>query len=216
MDKHQAISDLLKSDAANRDNGGFWNSPVTKINKETKELLEVLLNESRLTLLQKQHIRTSIKNGEHHLPINLPKRKTGKSATFHLKSASSPDSFAKGLRSRQSIISSGCYARAHYQTDNYLQKDSSVEKERLQNLLIYDQETAPENVNDVEILFNKSTETPQDAIAQLEIEIEERQKFLEDMKRLGKDKKYKSIILTEISQRKRQIAALNFNSSTQK
>jgi len=80
--------------------------------------------------------------------------------------------------------------------------NSTVEKERLQNVMTFGSDKAPD-------ISTKFPSRSQDELEEgMEVdrfdevmrEIEERQKFLDDMAALGQDKSHRSRIMTEISQ----------------
>ena len=80
--------------------------------------------------------------------------------------------------------------------------NSTVEKERLQNVMTFGSDKAP----DVSQKFpSRSQEEPEeemevDRFDEVVREIDDRQKFLDEMTALGQDKPHRSRIMTEISQ----------------
>ncbi|XP_014666460.1 PREDICTED: UPF0193 protein EVG1-like isoform X2 [Priapulus caudatus] len=82
---------------------------------------------------------------------------------------------------------------------------SAKEKERLQNLMTYGQDSIPQSAP-------KPVIEPQlgnDRFEELEEEIKERREFLEDMQHLGQRSKYSAAINAEISMKIREMEVLD-------
>ncbi|NXU52766.1 EVG1 protein, partial [Turnix velox] len=88
-------------------------------------------------------------------------------------------------------------------------RDLEKEKQRLQNILAMRKDMAESNVKKM-LVQTKEEETPEpDRFEELVKEVQERKEFLEEMEALGQGKKYRSIVLTEISQKMREMEIID-------
>ncbi|XP_075230411.1 UPF0193 protein EVG1 homolog [Lycorma delicatula] len=184
---------------------GLYHSGKTEYSKETQKLVKQLLDESKLSIVQKAAIGKLVKNGD-PLP-DMVIRSDRKVKNIPLKQKLK--SFVK--RSQFSIIQSGAYEREKYKPVNN-KAPSNLEKARLQSLMAYGIDI-PINNDDVvrtkKCLDENEEMTTQEIYDGLVSEIEERAQFLEDMKELGEGKKYNLIIKNEIAQKLQQLEMLD-------
>ncbi|KAA8594571.1 hypothetical protein FQN60_011706 [Etheostoma spectabile] len=171
-----------------RDGRGLWNNPrATQYSKKTQDLLRLMMQESKLTNLQRKQINECLKSNksvQKRLP-GIPRR-----------------------RSAESCRSGNSYVREKFHPGPI--RDSEKEKRRLQNILATGKEeptvAAFQNVG---ACRNLEAAEQKDEYQEVLDEIEERRQFLADMTSLGLEKQYINIITTEISQRIRQLQVLD-------
>ncbi|NXY76730.1 EVG1 protein, partial [Glareola pratincola] len=88
-------------------------------------------------------------------------------------------------------------------------RDLEKEKRRLQNILATGKDVVECNVKQTPVQ-TKEEEIPEpDRFEELVNEVQERKEFLAEMEALGQGKKYQSIILTEISQKMREMEIID-------
>ncbi|XP_072021351.1 UPF0193 protein EVG1 homolog [Amphiura filiformis] len=113
-----------------------------------------------------------------------------------------------GLKGREAIAETGAYERPQYIPGP--RKNLDKEKQRLANYMAYGEDIPPITEQRKQEILRIQTPPPEtDRFDELEAEIRERSEFLEDMRRLGKDKQYKAIISTEISQKVREMEIID-------
>ncbi|XP_014819435.1 PREDICTED: UPF0193 protein EVG1 isoform X2 [Calidris pugnax] len=88
-------------------------------------------------------------------------------------------------------------------------RDLEKEKQRLQNILATGKDVVECNVKQT-LVQTKEEEIPEpDRFEELVNEVQERKEFLAEMEALGQGKKYQSIVLTEISQKMREMELID-------
>ncbi|NXJ88086.1 EVG1 protein, partial [Corythaixoides concolor] len=88
-------------------------------------------------------------------------------------------------------------------------RDLEKEKQRLQNILAKGKDVVEHKVKQT-LVQTKEEEIPEpDRFEELVNEVQERREFLAEMEALGQGKKYRSIILTEISQKMREMEIID-------
>ncbi|XP_028454806.1 UPF0193 protein EVG1 [Perca flavescens] len=192
-----------------RDGRGLWNNPrATQYSKETQDLLRLMMQESKLTNLQRKQINECLKNGaalpltsESTSPASAPQPKTSKSVQKRL--PGNPQ-----RRSAESCRSGNSYVREKFHPGPI--RDSEKEKRRLQNILATGkEEPTVAAFQNVRACRNLEVAEQKDEYQEVLDEIEERRQFLADMTSLGLEKQYINIITTEISQRIRELQVLD-------
>ncbi|XP_040001285.1 UPF0193 protein EVG1 isoform X2 [Xiphias gladius] len=167
-----------------------------------------MMQESRLTTLQRKQINKCLMNGA-ALPsvpdptssVSPPQPKASKSVQKHL--PSKPQ-----RRSAESCRSGNSYVREKFRPTPT--RDLEKEKRRLQNILATGREeptaASPQNVS---TSWSREVMEERDHYQEVLDEIEERRQFLADMASLGQEKQYVNIINTEISQKIRELEVLD-------
>ncbi|XP_039669548.1 UPF0193 protein EVG1 isoform X2 [Perca fluviatilis] len=192
-----------------RDGRGLWNNPgATQYSKETQDLLRLMMQESKLTNLQRKKINECLKNGaalpltsESTSPASAPQPKSSKSVQKRL--PGNPQ-----RRSAESCRSGNSYVREKFRPGPI--RDSEKEKRRLQNILATGkEEPTVAAFQNVRACRNLEVAEQKDEYQEVLDEIEERRQFLADMTSLGLEKQYINIITTEISQRIRELQVLD-------
>ncbi|OAF71631.1 hypothetical protein A3Q56_00605 [Intoshia linei] len=190
-------------------NGGFWNPGKSHTD---------LINESKLTMFQRRQINDVIKDGQIlSLRCNPHSSKYNQDIVLK-KSKIEKNNYIPKLRKKQDIIDGGLYEREKYiPRCNKIPLDEN-EKKRYINLLVYGKNVKKKNI-EAQIKFKKrllneklkSMENFDNDFRfnELNKEINERENFLQEMKMMGKEMKYKNQINFEISQRLREMELLD-------
>ncbi|XP_037102971.1 UPF0193 protein EVG1 [Syngnathus acus] len=188
--------------------GGQWKpTRDSKYSKQTQDLLTSMMQEFTLSNRQRKKIIDCLKDGS-ALPLT-----TEPSSSASCLQPKASQCYPKRLpvrplrRSAVSCRSGNNYVREKFCPAPTI--DLEKEKRRLQNILATGQEqeeTASHNV-----AANRKPEVVEEKDRYQEVldEIQERRQFLADMSSLGQDKQYSHIINTEISQKIRELEALN-------
>ncbi|XP_041474302.1 UPF0193 protein EVG1 homolog [Lytechinus variegatus] len=198
--------------AKQQSKSGMWNTQTPSYSKETQELLKVMMKESKLNNFQTRQLQKTMQDGA-SLPLSCNPTTSAKPAqpVPHQKPSArvSPMAHGKGVRSKEVIEESGAYERPKYPGGG-VTKSLDKEKERLANYMAYGEDIPPiTEERKREVLKTPEPEPIIDRFADLEAEIQERVEFLEDMRKLGKEKHYKTIINTEISQKIREMEVID-------
>ncbi|XP_033630567.1 UPF0193 protein EVG1 homolog [Asterias rubens] len=191
--------------------GGMMNSQTPQLSGETQQLLKVMMQESKLNSFQQKQLQKAMKEGG-PLPMRChPSTSKIAAAPAPPKPKShrvDPKCHNGGLRMKEDIEQSGAYERQQYRPSP--QKSMAKEKSKLQNIMTYGEDQKPmTEERRRQILRIPTPEPEKDRFDELEAEIKDRAEFLEDMTRLGKDKEYKTIIATEISQKLREMEVID-------
>lgn len=192
---------------------GFWHSPgITQYGQETKELLKVMMEESKLTNFQKRHLTDCMKRG-----VSLPTRcnPTSSKDPQFAEPASSPPKpcLSVSLLARPHLRPAEiCRAGDAYSREKFkprATRDLEREKERLQNILATGKDMV-EHKSQQKPVPTEEKEIPEpDRFEELVNEIQERKEFLAEMETLGQGKQYRGIVLTEISQKLREMEIID-------
>lgn len=190
---------------------GMFNLPKVAFSKQTQDLLKVMMAESKLTNFQQRQLKSTLQNG-HSLPLecnptsSVPGRVSKPAARkrrFH-----SPAK--QGLRTKDTINK---LTEISHDDDDYRPRpigyNSTKEKERLQNVMAFGKDLEPPSSSTVHQPQREEEEEEIDRFEEVMGEIEERRQFLEDMAALGQDKPHRNRILTEISQRIRELEVID-------
>ncbi|KAL5473859.1 hypothetical protein EMCRGX_G028422 [Ephydatia muelleri] len=185
--------------------GGLFSTPKATFSNETHQLLRVMMQESKLTNFQQRHLTEKLKNGD-SLPLKCSpsSSKTGATCTKSRVARARPPR-ASGLRQKATIDKMVSPKEVYRPAPSRF--DSTKEKKRLQNIMAYGRELGelvparPAHLDQEESEVDRFHEVLQ--------EIEERKTFLAEMEALGKDKEYRAKIMTEISQRVRELEVID-------
>ncbi|XP_034043942.1 UPF0193 protein EVG1 [Thalassophryne amazonica] len=182
---------------------GLWNCPPgTEYSKETHDMLRLMMQESKVSLLHRRRINDCLKKGE-PLPCgptvsaHPPQARPKNPAPRHLPSRPQ-------RRSAESCRSGNSYCREQFQPRPT--RDLEEEKRRLQQIFAGEGlASASPNAPD-----DKTPEVAEEKDRYQEVlgEIEDRRQFLADMAALGQEKKYTNLINTEILQKIRELEEL--------
>ncbi|XP_033018954.1 UPF0193 protein EVG1 isoform X1 [Lacerta agilis] len=190
---------------------GFWHVPiVTEYSQETQKLLKVMMQESKLTSFQQRHLTNCIKRGD-----SLPDK-------CYPTSSKEPE-LPKPVSPPKVFLSISPYGRPHLRPaamcragDAYTRekfrpqatRDLEKEKERLQNIFATGKDKVEKKPKKEPVKVEEKVPEP-DRFEELVNEVQDRKRFLEEMEALGQDKFYRGIILTEISQKVREMEIID-------
>lgn len=191
---------------------GFWHTPiVTKYSQGTQELLKVMMEESKLTMFQQRHLIDCMKRGD-PLPTHCSPTSSIQQPE---QQKNSPPSKAFQFISRVGRPhlrpAKVCQAGDSYVRDKFRPRptrDLEKEKERLQNIFAKGKEKVGGKPQKKEIKLEEEVSEP-DRFEELIKEVRDRQTFLAEMEALGQSKLYQGIILTEISQKLREMELID-------
>jgi len=191
--------------------GMFGSSKPQPLSKETKELMKVMMEESKLTNFQRRKLNESV-NDNKSFPITLPPTSTIKAK--HVVQAVAPKSQTMrgkklvAIRTKEAIQESGAYDRDKFKPKPT--KSLEKEKDRLSNIMAFGEEVEPPNKVDVLQKYQKKLEEkPQvDRFDEILEEIEERKSFLRLMESSGQHQ-YRALISTQISQLIREMEIID-------
>ncbi|KAF7711223.1 hypothetical protein HF521_000234 [Silurus meridionalis] len=187
-------------------NKGLWDCPRFKYSKETQELLQVMMQESRLTTFQQRHINNQLKTGG-TLPVTCHPTSSTTPVQPELRISKGPVlSFRSQKRRAEQCSAGDNYTRERFRPS--ATRDLEKEKRRLQNIFATGQEETPPLPSRTRPA-NRTEDTETDRFQEILNEIEERRQFLEDMNALGKGNQYHHIINSEISQKIRELEVID-------
>ncbi|XP_055676746.1 UPF0193 protein EVG1 homolog [Lutzomyia longipalpis] len=192
--------------------GGVFHPPKVKnYSKETQNLIKVLMDEAKLTMLQRKNINTYLRTGE---PLPVPKEEQRPISIF-----GDPDQDAKAIierarcarkRSLEIIKASGAFEKSRYIPKYPWKVPSETAKRRLQEVmsgLKYFPEPDAQAYK-----YRHRRKSPEieerDQICELLCEIHERAEWLAEMEALGEGKKHRDVIHNQIAEKLRQIKIL--------
>ncbi|XP_064368759.1 UPF0193 protein EVG1 isoform X1 [Dromaius novaehollandiae] len=191
----------------------FWHPPGTaQYSRETQELLKAMMDESKLTSFQRRHLMDCVKRGD-TLPLQC--NPTSSKDPQPAKSAVSPPKLClpgrlptkPHLRPAKICQAGDAYTREKFKPQ--ARRDLEREKQRLQNILATGKDVVEHEVKQT-LVQTKEEETPEiDRFEELVNEVQERKEFLAEMEALGHGKKYRGIVLTEISQKLREMEIID-------
>ncbi|XP_049575349.1 UPF0193 protein EVG1 isoform X1 [Syngnathus scovelli] len=170
-------------------------------------LCTAMMQEFTLSNRQRKKITDCLKDGS---ALPLTTEPSSSASCLQPKASQCYPKLLPGRPLRRSAVS--CRSGNNYVREKFSPaptRDLEKEKRRLQNILATGQEqeeTASHNV-----AANRKPEVVEEKDRYREVldEIQERRQFLADMASLGQDKQYSHIINTEISQKIRELEALN-------
>ncbi|XP_043282500.1 UPF0193 protein EVG1 homolog isoform X1 [Venturia canescens] len=197
--------------------GAFHNPPRAKYSEETRDLIKLLMEESKLSMMQRKSIQRAVDRGD-SLPPPAPS-----SSSFPSRSRQrTPDPKESTQvtfpcywkkRSQNTIANSGAYDREQYRRTSPL-PDKERQKRHLACIMAYGRDMPPTS-RGPKIVHEKQNEaaadTSNDPLDHLIRGIRERIEFLSDMENLGQGKKYRPTIHQEIAQKIRAIESIDSN-----
>ncbi|XP_076632791.1 UPF0193 protein EVG1 [Colletes latitarsis] len=188
--------------------GAFHNPPRAKYSEETKSLIKLLMEESKVSMMQRKSIQEAIDRGD-SLPLPM-ERSSGKLNKHDCEYQVMMPTVWK-RRTKDMIVKSGAYEREQYRrTFPLLNKEK--QKHHLACIMAYGKDM-PETPHGPKVLHKVKREShlPDniDPVDDLVRGIQERMEFLSDMKCLGMEKKYRPIIQQEIAHKLRLLESLD-------
>ncbi|RNA12546.1 UPF0193 EVG1-like [Brachionus plicatilis] len=195
--------------------GGLWNSTRPNISNETQNLIKVMMQESKLTNFQKRTLGDHMKTGKSLPtkvgPTSMIKEKRPEKQPKQEKKIVDPRECKIGLRQYEDIVKSGAYDKSDFKP-TIRKPITDEDKEKLSKIMAYGKDASNwpkiKSVPDYDEDIYES-EPEKDRFDELQEEIQERAEFLDAMTKLGKRKQYQAIIMTEISQKIREMELLD-------
>ncbi|NXU79179.1 EVG1 protein, partial [Oreotrochilus melanogaster] len=171
-----------------------------------------MMEESKLPCFQRRYLMDCVERGD-TLPLQC--HPTSSKEPASAVPAFSPDVCQRcklparpHLRPAKVCQAGDAYAREKFKPR--AGRDLEKEKQRLQNILATGKEVVEEDKVKQTLVPKKEEEIAEpDRFEELVNEIQERREFLAEMEALGQGKKYRSIVLTEISQKIREMEIID-------
>ncbi|XP_053691985.1 UPF0193 protein EVG1 homolog [Sabethes cyaneus] len=186
--------------------GGIFHTPKPKYTKETQDLIKVLMEEAKLTILQRNKINYHLRTGE---PLPPPKEhKYEQDYSNFLPMAITRKNIKK--RSLSTIIESGAFDVEKYAVKKGkepIERAKLKLQERMAGCKIYPDDGRKRTLrkqDDDELDFVEP-----DREAELIGEINERVEWLAEMEALGEGKKHRQVIHAQIAERLNEIKRLH-------
>ncbi|XP_068522024.1 UPF0193 protein EVG1 isoform X1 [Anas acuta] len=175
-----------------------------------KRYFPAMMEESKLTSFQRRCLMECLERGD-ALPLQC--HPTSSKQPVPVPPASSPPlcqpsrlSAKPHLRPAKLCQAGDAYTREKFKPQ--ARRDLEREKQRLQNILATGKDVVEHQVKQA-LVETKEEEIEIDRFEELMNEVRERQEFLAEMEALGQGKKYQRIILTEISQKMREMEIID-------
>ncbi|NWX05554.1 EVG1 protein, partial [Caloenas nicobarica] len=179
----------------------------------TRELLRAMMEESKLTGFQRRYLLDCVKRGD-ALPLQCyptSSKEPAPPAPAFSPAVSQPSRLSSKphLRPAKVCQAGDAYVREKFRPQ--ATRDLEKEKQRLQNILATgkDKDVVKPKVKQTPVQTKKEEIPEPDRFEELLSEVQERKEFLAEMEALGQSKKYRSIILTEISQKMREMEIID-------
>ncbi|XP_049628427.1 UPF0193 protein EVG1 [Suncus etruscus] len=211
----ERVRRLSQQEAANKSTDSPHCPCPATFTPRTCELLQDMMKESKLTKFQQRHLMNTIKRGD---PLPLRCGPTASQRALRARVPASPTHLPpilgahSHLRPASLCQANGAYSREQFKPQ--ATRDLEKEKQRLQDILAKGKESEPlkKKPTPPEQQDGVSPEPP-DRFKELVKEIEDRKEFLSDMEALGHGKQFRAIILTEISQKLREMEDIDHRRS---
>ncbi|NXJ80212.1 EVG1 protein, partial [Trogon melanurus] len=189
--------------------GEAWSSSRAAFSRTS--CFSAMMEETKLTRFQRRCLMDCVKRGD-TLPVQC--HPTSSKELSPAAPASPPPvcqrsrlSAKPHLRPAQVCQAGDAYTREKFKPR--ARRDLEKEKQRLQNILATGKDVVEHKVKQV-LVRTKEEEIPEpDRFEELVNEVRERREFLAEMEALGQGKKYQRIILTEISQKMREMEIID-------
>ncbi|NXP76128.1 EVG1 protein, partial [Ramphastos sulfuratus] len=170
-----------------------------------------MMEESKLTYFQRRYLMDCAKRGD-TLPLQLHPTPS-KEPELAVPAFSPPVCQRSRLSARPHLRpAKACQAGNAYIREKFkpqARRDLEKEKQRLQNILATGKDVVKCNKRQARVQ-TKEEEIPEpDRFEELVNEVQERREFLAEMEALGQGRKYQSIVLTEISQKIREMEIID-------
>ncbi|NWU47998.1 EVG1 protein, partial [Dromas ardeola] len=170
-----------------------------------------MMEETKLTHFQRRYLMDCVKRGG-TLPLQChptSSKEPAPAAPAFSPAICQPSrlSAKPHLRPAKVCQAGDAYTREKFKPQ--ARRDLEKEKQRLQNILATGKDVVECNVKQT-LVQTKEEEIPEpDRFEELVNEVQERKEFLAEMEALGQGKKYQSIVLTEISQKMREMEIID-------
>ncbi|KAJ8927848.1 hypothetical protein NQ314_019650 [Rhamnusium bicolor] len=187
--------------------GGILHPAKANYSAETHQFLKLLMEESKMSMMQKKKFNYFLRNGEPLPPLS--NASSTRSNPNIPKVIIRPGTSKR--RSRDTIVNSGVYERDKFHPQPRV--DREREKEKLQNKMAFNKDI---KVSKAKIFKTDKKEEPEKEVNrfdQLLQEIREREEWLNEMEALGQGERYRPIIEQQIQSKVREMETLRFPSN---
>ena len=180
--------------------------------KETQDLLRTMMQESKLTLFQQRQLKDKLKSGSSlpttvnptssKITVSKPKPQRQTKPKFHSKRSKKVIERLQTEDTETELLPRPCKPG----------KDIKVEKEKLQNIMAFGDPLKGDAFGDQIKSLRREVPCDRDDVDLFEevmSEIRERQEFLKCVHKHGEDREMENIILTEISQKVRDLKQID-------
>ncbi|XP_066246066.1 UPF0193 protein EVG1 homolog [Euwallacea similis] len=172
--------------------GGILHPAKATYSPETHQFLKVLMEESKLSMMQRKKVNYFLRNGE-PLPTlgSWSRNRRSKILEVTIRPGSSKK------RSRDDIVSSGAYEREPFRATCPV-VDREREKEKLANKMAYNKDILVTKEKIIRKIESEEVKVDPNKFDQLVQDIKEREQWLKEMEELGQGDKYRVIIEQQI------------------
>ncbi|XP_074030592.1 UPF0193 protein EVG1 homolog [Leptinotarsa decemlineata] len=188
--------------------GGFMHAAKSSYSPDTHKFLKLLMEESKLSMMQRKKFNYCLRNGEPLPPISHTSRSRVNIPEVTIRPGSSK------RRTRETIVQSGAYEREEFRPHHPV-VDREKEKERLQNKMAYNEEIKVRKPKIFQKLVSKEDKEEINRFDQIVQEIKEREEWLKEMEALGQGNKYRQIIELQIQEKVREMNKMKFENIKQ-
>ncbi|KAF7278949.1 UPF0193 protein EVG1 homolog [Rhynchophorus ferrugineus] len=186
-------------------NGGIFHPAKTSYSPDTHQFIKVLMEESKMSMMQRKKVDYFLRNGEPLPPLG---RQIQNYKNTISKVTIRPGSSKR--RSRQSIISSGAYEIEPYRpTKPGIDRQREIDK--LANKMAYNGDINVTKAKVIKKIEMEEVKPPLNRFDQLVEEIREREEWLKEMEQLGQGDKYRLIIEQQIQNKVRDMEKLKIS-----
>ncbi|XP_066151920.1 UPF0193 protein EVG1 homolog isoform X2 [Euwallacea fornicatus] len=182
--------------------GGILHPAKATYSPETHQFLKVLMEESKLSMMQRKKVNYFLRNGE-PLPTHCSWARNRRSKMLEV--TIRPGSSKK--RSRDDIVSSGAYEREPFRATCSI-IDREREKEKLANKMAYNKDIVVTKEKIMRKIESEEVKIDSNKFDQLVENIKEREQWLKEMEELGQGDKYRVIIEQQIQNKVREMQKL--------
>ncbi|XP_042649359.1 UPF0193 protein EVG1 [Tyto alba] len=174
----------------------------------TRELLRAMMEESKLSRFQRRCLMDCVRRGD-ALPLQCHPASSKEPAPACSPPVCQPSRLSAKPHLRPAKV---CQAGDAYTREKFkprARRDLEKEKQRLQNILATGKDVVEHKVKRM-LVQTEEEEIPEpDRFEELVNEVQERREFLAEMEALGQGKEYRRIVLTEISQKMREMEIID-------
>ncbi|NXA52931.1 EVG1 protein, partial [Nothocercus julius] len=171
-----------------------------------------MMDESKLTSFQRRHLMDCVKRGD-TLPLQCSPT-SSKDPQPAEPAFSPPKPWLPGrlpakphLRPAEVCQAGDAYTRERFKPQ--ARRDLEREKQRLQNILATGKDVVEHKAKRTLAQTEEEEASEVDRFEELVNEVQERKEFLAEMEALGQGKRYRGIVLTEISQKLREMEIID-------
>ncbi|KAJ6635521.1 UPF0193 protein EVG1 like [Pseudolycoriella hygida] len=200
--------------------GGMFHPAKVSYSKSTHDLVKLLMDEQKMTILQRDKLKYFLRNGD---PLPVPKLSPPKLTAqqqYENQLAAQIIMRARSARKRtlEEIKASGAFQQEKVKSIKHLREPCNIQKLRLQEFmsgLKHHPELDSVKIKHSHKLKAKNSYVEYDPLKTLMQEIYERADWLSEMEELGEAKPHRQIIQSQIAERLRMIRELEKKKSNE-